>query len=596
LAVTYFGNDSNGDQTLALEANYVNATRFTNNAGSGNLSEIGIRLNSNYTGLIHVGVYAVKDPDEAGHPGVLLLDAGEFLNPTAGWNTRTGLTLHVDNGVDYWLAGMSSTDSPDYINVRSVAAQYESYANSTYGPLPNPCPDIAGQQSGGLCIRAGVEAIGTISPSAIPSAEAFGYDAALSGGATPSVTNIWRECPDSRLSVDALVQKATSARDYQITVKFFEYIAGGAAQDITGAGAIASLEAFGTLGGPHFQFPSVGGIVSAEAFGGPVFTVYLVPTGVASAEAFGTSVLTAIISLLSGISSAEAFGSGQLNFSLLAPGIASAEGFGNPVFTIYVTPGGISSTEAFGAAVLQAISQLFPGGIAGAEAFGTAQANFQLLGTGIPSTEAFGTSVFSIFLLPGGIATQEAFGTVLLQAISQLFPGGIASAEGFGSAQLNFVLLASGVASAEAFGTSTFSLFLAPTGIATAEGFGAPTLVLIYTISPTGIASAEAFGTSLLNFILSASGITSLEAFGLPGVSITGGSLILIPIGIASGEAFGSSEALPFEAGWPAGEESLEVSWPAGDVPLESDWPEGEVPLESDWPPGDPPLEPPWSD
>jgi hypothetical protein len=114
------------------------------------------------------------------------------------------------------------------------------------------------------------------------------------------------------------------------------------AQSISGAGAIASAEAFGTptvTPGAVTVHPS--GIASAEAFGTPtiIHAALLAPSGIASAEAFGTPTVTlgAVILGPSGIASAEAFGTPTVTVGIVTvgpSGIASAEAFGTLTVTV----------------------------------------------------------------------------------------------------------------------------------------------------------------------------------------------------------------------------------------------------------------------
>jgi hypothetical protein len=115
--------------------------------------------------------------------------------------------------------------------------------------------------------------------------------------------------------------------------------------------------------------------------------------------------------------------------------------------------------------------------------------------SGIASAEAFGAAQLNLAFTATGIASAEAFGSASVAAL--ITGAGIASAEAFGSAQLNLAFTASGIASAEAFGAATVTL-----GGAT------------QSLTPNGIVSAEAFGSAQLNLAFTASGIVSLEAFG----------------------------------------------------------------------------------
>lgn len=89
-------------------------------------------------------------------------------------------------------------------------------------------------------------------------------------------------------------------------------------QDITGAGNIASAEAFGTaVMNPGQVDIEPAGIASGETFGTPKLgppTRYIQPSGVASGEAFGTATVAepGVTLQPSGIASAEAFGTGEV--------------------------------------------------------------------------------------------------------------------------------------------------------------------------------------------------------------------------------------------------------------------------------------------
>lgn len=123
------------------------------------------------------------------------------------------------------------------------------------------------------------------------------------------------------------------------TVVFRPAAAGGAAQTITGAGNIASAEAFGTpTVAPQAVTVTPTGIASAQAVGTPTVVpgpVTVSPSGIASGEAFGTPVV----------------GTPGPSQDVAPSGIASAEAFGVPTITtgaVTVSPTGIPSAEAFG--------------------------------------------------------------------------------------------------------------------------------------------------------------------------------------------------------------------------------------------------------
>jgi len=157
MAVVYFGDNSSGTEPSACISGYYYPTRFTNGAGTGNITEIGVNVNSAYTGTIRMGVYADTGSDS--QPGALLLDAGTITNPGTGWQTISSLSLAVTDGTIYWLIVTSSTDSPDYFTPRRNTATYVHYAPQAYGPLVDPAPTRTGSDKG-VCIRAGVEAGG----------------------------------------------------------------------------------------------------------------------------------------------------------------------------------------------------------------------------------------------------------------------------------------------------------------------------------------------------------------------------------------------------------------------------------------------------
>lgn len=209
----------------------------------------------------------------------------------------------------------------------------------------------------------------------------------------------------------------------------------------------------------------------------------LSPSGIASLEAFGAAVVAGPVSP-GAIASAEAFGNAQLNLTFTATGIASLEAFGGATVTlvaITLSPSGIASLEAFGSAVLTTTVSISAGGIASAEAFGSAQLNLAFTATGIPSAEAFGAATIST----------------------------------------SVTITASGIASLEAFGSAQLDLAFTATGIPTAEAFGAANVTLAgITLSPSGIPSAEAFGAAQLNLAFTASGIASLEGFGAATVTV----------------------------------------------------------------------------
>lgn len=119
------------------------------------------------------------------------------------------------------------------------------------------------------------------------------------------------------------------------------------------------------------------------------------------------------------IASGEAFGTAQLNFTILGAGIASGEAFGSLVITTpesqSISLAGIASAQAFGTLTTRLF--ISPSGIATGETFGAVRLAALIGPTGITSGEAFGTTNVAIqqFITPTGVVTGEAFGVASLQ-------------------------------------------------------------------------------------------------------------------------------------------------------------------------------------
>lgn len=158
-------------------------------------------------------------------------------------------------------------------------------------------------------------------------------------------------------------------------------------------------------------------IPSAEGFGTPLITLFLLPASITSEEALGSPLLALFI-LPDSISSLEEFGSPQLNQILhAAGGISSAEAFGQPLITQILFPISISSAEAFGSPQLSLILHLTEG-IPSAEEFGTLQVNQILHINGTASAEAFGTLRITcgpVWIRLTGIESLNEFGWAILR-------------------------------------------------------------------------------------------------------------------------------------------------------------------------------------
>lgn len=94
-------------------------------------------------------------------------------------------------------------------------------------------------------------------------------------------------------------------------------LAAGGTATVTGAGNIATAEAFGTATlSARRAISGAGSIASAEAFGTPTvsWSTRVLAAGIASAEAFGTAVVTFIKTISpTGIASGEAFGTATVS-------------------------------------------------------------------------------------------------------------------------------------------------------------------------------------------------------------------------------------------------------------------------------------------
>ncbi|WP_162594129.1 hypothetical protein [Variovorax sp. PBL-E5] len=150
---------------------------------------------------------------------------------------------------------------------------------------------------------------------------------------------------------------------------------------ITGAGQIASGEAFGAVVVGAGVAPA--GIASAQAFGAPVISAGIAPAGIASAGAVGAPALGGGITAV-GIASAQALGAPTVAASVFAAGIASAEAFGAPVVGgIGIFAAGIPSAEVFGQPAVAAV--ISAAGIVSEEGAGA-----PTVGTPAPPATRFG--------------------------------------------------------------------------------------------------------------------------------------------------------------------------------------------------------------
>jgi hypothetical protein len=160
MAVTFFGQDDNGNSNMGASANYIYARRFTCHK-TGPLVSVALNFHQAYAGDVRLGVYNVSG--EAGHLGTLIVDAGVLSGPGTGWQTRNILTPpDVTQGVDYYLVFLPSTDTPANLEFRcqhnlTDPIYYDYYSAQAYGALPSTGPDLSGGEDYAPCMRAGVD-------------------------------------------------------------------------------------------------------------------------------------------------------------------------------------------------------------------------------------------------------------------------------------------------------------------------------------------------------------------------------------------------------------------------------------------------------
>ncbi|OGO32415.1 MAG: hypothetical protein A2Z29_02395 [Chloroflexi bacterium RBG_16_56_11] len=113
--------------------NYLNAMRFQNTAGTGNLVKLEILIDDiSPTGNVRMGIYA----DNNGSPGSRLLDAGE-VNVSNGWVGSSGLNLPVTQGTYYWLVFVLQSTNRVSGRTGQPANSHHWYYYA-YNALPSP--------------------------------------------------------------------------------------------------------------------------------------------------------------------------------------------------------------------------------------------------------------------------------------------------------------------------------------------------------------------------------------------------------------------------------------------------------------------------
>jgi hypothetical protein len=142
-----FGLDS-GDATYNEEPNHLQANRFLNNAKSGYVVELQVKMNqSSGAGKVQLGIYS----DNNGIPGSLL-GYGECI-AGSDWTGIIGLNIPVIKGNYYWLAyNLNSYNIVEYKTAQPTNSHV--WGNATYGAMPSTFPTIQYQSETPYVMRA----------------------------------------------------------------------------------------------------------------------------------------------------------------------------------------------------------------------------------------------------------------------------------------------------------------------------------------------------------------------------------------------------------------------------------------------------------
>lgn len=339
-----------------------------------------------------------------------------FWKRMAGGETGNINFTHASEGggwVAFLIRGADTATNPEVTALSSFAAA----ANAADPPSLTPswgAADTLWLAAMGLDANNAI----TAGPTSYSSFTTFRWASSFGGAAAAAyrALNASSENPGNFTHPSAVSQALTVAvRPVTAT-----------AQNITGAGAVASAEAVGTPTLKQNVSPS--GIASAEAVGAATVTpgaVTVSPPSIGSAEAVGTPIVTRV-------------GDGVIS----VPSIGSGEAVGTPTISpgaVSVAPTGIPSDQQVPAPALT--QNVSPSSIGSGEAFGTPDvehAALQISPIGIPSEEGFGDvwtsgdgtlSLYPEGIAPGGVGTP----TVSDGGPTTIGVIGIASSEAFGA-------------------------------------------------------------------------------------------------------------------------------------------------------------------
>jgi len=330
----------------------------------------------------------------------------------------------------------------------------------------------------------------------------------------------------------------SNARNAAIVIAVRPAAAG--ATPVTGAGALATLEAFG-IAGVRRLAANAGAVASLEAHGAPRLVRILLPASVGSGEALGTPVLIYVHDA-GNIGSLEAFGVARVIRLLNPQPLTTLEAFGEPRLSplwAITAAGAIPSAEQHGEPRLLRILQ--PAALTSLEAFGDARAVRLILQAGaIATAETVGDPRLVRLLQPTPVLTAEAFANPALTRFVQR-AGAISSGEQHGQAALRRLIQQAAIASAEQHGQTSLGRLLRQAGaIVSQETHGNPAVSRL--LGAVGILTGEQHGQPRLVRVVGAINIATGEAFGV--AELVGGTVVSAPS--APGDAQ-LSDRLTFE-------------------------------------------------
>lgn len=130
----YFGYQS-GDLVWSEGPNRLDAAQVTNNAGSGSVTQLEIKVPSAPSGGVMLALYT----DTAGAPGSLL--GGGVGSYSSGWVKVTGLSISVTLNTKYWIIVLlQSQTSLNYTETTNRTHYIYTNTPTQYGTFPATWP------------------------------------------------------------------------------------------------------------------------------------------------------------------------------------------------------------------------------------------------------------------------------------------------------------------------------------------------------------------------------------------------------------------------------------------------------------------------